>query len=109
MSEPNQNINLDMHPPAQKVGGMRVKQANHTPLPTAEDRDERMEEADMSEEDQQQMISMEREREKAFREKQRAESYGQTPTLNIHGKEPNNRMERGAGYNPAFQPRSMNH
>lgn len=73
------------------------------------DREERMEEADMSEEDQQQMIHMEREREKAFREKQRAESYGQTPTLNIHGKEPNNRMERGAGYNPAFQPRSMNH
>lgn len=56
------------------------------------------------------MISMEREREKAFRERQRSESYGQTPTHNIHDKEPKSiRADRGAGYNPAFQPRSMNH
>lgn len=65
---------------------------------------------DMSEEEQQQMISLEREREKAFRERQRAESYGQTPTHSIHDKEPKSiRADRGAGYNPAFQPRSMNH
>ncbi|KAI9316972.1 hypothetical protein BX666DRAFT_129572 [Dichotomocladium elegans] len=100
MSEPQQKIDLDVHPPAQKVGGMRVKQSNHVSMHSDT-------QTGHHDEEHQEMMRIEKEHEKAFRQQQATEAYGTTPSLKFNSK--GDSGTRPSGFNPAYQPRSMNH
>ncbi|KAI9257250.1 hypothetical protein BDA99DRAFT_515904 [Phascolomyces articulosus] len=98
--------------PAQKVGGMRVKNPNENRVPLkAEDREQHHIEQEEQDEEQMQLNKeIEFEQEKAFRQMQNESMRGQSPSMNAYN--PNskaNNMNRGPNYNPQYQQRSMNH
>ncbi|KAI8080040.1 uncharacterized protein BX664DRAFT_362158 [Halteromyces radiatus] len=104
----NQITALNEHAPAQMVGGMRVKQANHrrTSLSEAKKAASAEEDIESSEEDQQQMEEMEKRKQEQIRQENAMRSHQASRDMNISR---NAGSHVKARIDPSFQPRDLNH
>ncbi|KAI8147460.1 hypothetical protein BJV82DRAFT_595526 [Fennellomyces sp. T-0311] len=93
----------------EKVGGMRVKQPNEHRVPLRAE-DKHHEEDKKNEEQEEEERQIEQEHDRALRDMQAEEMRGQTASMShYNNKNAGNFQGRTAGYNAAYQQRSMNH